>query len=159
MSVSAPHPTLRRAVPSDAAAIAAHNRAMAADTEGVELDPGRLAAGVAAALADPSKGFYLLAERDGRVVGQLLVTSEWSDWRDGTFWWIQSVYVLPDARRQGVYRALYAHVLETARAAPDVCGVRLYVHHDNAAAAATYAALGMARAPYEVFEVDFVIAR
>jgi len=159
VSVRAPAPALRRADPADAAVVAANNRAMAVETEDVALDPLRVAAGVAAVLADPAKGFYLLAELGGRVVGQLLVTFEWSDWRNGTFWWIQSVYVDPAVRRRGVYRALYDHVLESARAAPDVCGLRLYVHHDNARAAATYAALGMERAPYEVFEVDFVIAR
>lgn len=150
---------VRRAGFADAAIITAHNRAMALETEGLTLDPARVAAGVAAVLADAAKGWYLLAEQDGRVVGQLMVTFEWSDWRNGTFWWIQSVYVAPEARRRGVYRALYAHLLAAARADGGVAGVRLYVHHDNARAAATYAGLGMERAPYEVFEVDFVVRR
>ena len=172
-------PILRRARPDDAPIIAANNLAMARETEGVDLDPARLAEGVGAVLADPGKGFYLVAETGGRVVGQLMVTFEWSDWRNGTFWWIQSVYVVPEARRTGVYRALYRHLLDAARAEAaradaaraeaaradaarrdgGVCGVRLYVHEHNARARATYAALGMVEAPYRMFEVDFVLDR
>ena len=135
------------------------NAAMALETEGVELDPVRLKAGVQAVLDDPSKGFYLLAERDGQTVGQLMITTEWSDWRNGTFWWIQSVYVLAAHRRTGVYRALYDWVLERAEGRDDICGVRLYVHHDNAAATATYRNLGMMQSAYHLFEVDFVVHR
>lgn len=148
--------TIRRAAAADAEVIAANNRAMALETEGKALDPVVSQRGVAAALADPRKGFYLLAERAGRVVGQLMVTYEWSDWRDGTFWWIQSVYVAPEARRSGVYRVLYDHLLAVARGSAGVCGIRLYVESANARAQETYAALGMQRAHYEIFEVDFV---
>lgn len=148
--------TFRRAAPPDLAAIVESNRALALETEGKALDAATLERGVAALLADEGKGFYLLAERAGQFVGQLMVTYEWSDWRNGTFWWIQSVYVSAAARRTGVYRSLYARVLEMAREVGGVCGVRLYVDTANARAQATYAALGMQRAHYELYEVDFV---
>jgi ribosomal protein S18 acetylase RimI-like enzyme len=151
--------TIRRAGPADGEAVAAMNEAMALETEGLVLPPARVRAGVAAALADSDKAFYLLAEAGGQGLCQLMVTTEWSDWRDGRFWWIQSVYVRPEGRRHGVYRALYARLLQEAEGDPGVCGVRLYVHRDNAAARATYEALGMAHSHYEMYEVDFVLAR
>ncbi len=163
---------VRAATSADLDTVVSMNAAMARETEGLRLDLDRLRAGVAAALSDPAKARYFLAyataPRGGErppALGQLMLTTEWSDWRAATFWWIQSVYVRPAARRQGVYRALYEHVLAAARARreadPDhaVCGVRLYVHHHNAPARATYEALGMARAPYGLFEVDFAITR
>jgi ribosomal protein S18 acetylase RimI-like enzyme len=148
--------TIRHATVADLETIAANNRAMALETEGKELDPATLRRGVAALLGDPGKGFYLLAERADRVAGQLMVTFEWSDWRNGTFWWIQSVYVAPEARRAGVYRALHGRLLAMARETAGVCGIRLYVDAENARAQATYAALGMQRARYDLYEVDFV---
>ena len=150
---------IREARPDDAPAIAAFNAAMALETEHLKLDPDRLAGGVAALLADPAHGFYLLAEIDGRPAGQMMITYEWSDWRNGVFWWIQSVFVEPAWRRQGVFRALYDHVLVRARATAGVCGLRLYVENENARAQATYGGLGMSEAPYKMFEVDFVIRR
>jgi ribosomal protein S18 acetylase RimI-like enzyme len=133
------------------------NAAMAEESEGRALDRATLTRGVAAVFDDDRRGFYLVAMRGDDVVGQLMVTYEWSDWRAGTFWWIQSVYVWPEARRQGVYRALYEHLLALARADGGVCGVRLYVERDNRTARATYEALGMERAVYELYEVDFVL--
>jgi ribosomal protein S18 acetylase RimI-like enzyme len=130
---------------------------MAAETEGRDLDRARLEAGIAHALGDASRGTYFVAERDGRVAGALLVTREWSDWRDGWFLWIQSVYTRPEARRSGIYRALYRHVVDTARAAGDVCGIRLYVERENRRAQATYEALGMRESCYRIYEVDFVL--
>jgi ribosomal protein S18 acetylase RimI-like enzyme len=103
-------------------------------------------------LEQPAAGFYLLAESAPRIVGSLLVTKEWSDWRNGDFWWIQSVYVHPDFRRQGVYKRLYLHVQELAAQDPKVCGFRLYVERENARAQATYRALGMQETRYLVFE-------
>ncbi len=150
---------VRPATAADADRLVANNLAMALETEGLRLDPARLSVGVRAVLADPAKGRYFVAERDGRVVGQLMVTTEWSDWRNGRIDWIQSVYVAPEARRTGVYRALYEHLRALAEADPEVVGLRLYVHHDNTRAQQVYATLGMARAEYVVFEVDFVIAR
>ncbi|MFO0546896.1 MAG: N-acetyltransferase [Polyangiaceae bacterium] len=128
---------------------------MATETEGRELDRETLRRGVGALLEDPSHGFYCVAIRQGSVVGQLMVTFEWSDWRAGQFWWIQSVYVHPEHRRTGVYRALHEHVVGRARAQGGVVGVRLYVERENTRAQRTYEALGMKRAVYDMFEIDF----
>jgi GNAT superfamily N-acetyltransferase len=132
------------------------NAAMALETESKVLDHARLARGVAAVFDEPSRGFYLIAKNGDDAVGCLLVTREWSDWRDGEWWWIQSVYVSPAARRGGVFRALYAEAERRARAATGVVGLRLYVENDNRAAQATYAALGMHDAHYRVFEHGFL---
>jgi len=145
--------TIRRADPRDAAMIAEFNRRMARETEHKALDPAVLGRGVARVFTDPARGFYLAAEADCEVVGQLMVTYEWSDWRDGWFWWVQSVYVREDHRRHGVFRALYAELTRQARSAGDVVGVRLYVEKDNARAQATYQHLGMGDAGYLVWEV------
>jgi ribosomal protein S18 acetylase RimI-like enzyme len=110
----------------------------------------------AGAVAGGALGFYLVAEAaDGQVAGSLMVTTEWSDWRNGRFWWIQSVYIQPDWRRRGVFRALYRHLTEIAEDEPDVCGFRLYVERENAAAQATYRALGMHEGVYRVYERGF----
>src|SRR5205807_1395645 len=143
---------IRRAVAADAVVIADFNRLMALETEGKALDPAVLAAGVAAVLADPYKGLYFLAEEGGRVLGQAMVTPEWSDWRNGWIWWFQSVYVRPEARRRGVFRGLYEHVYRTASADPNVIGLRLYVEKENHLAQQTYLGLGMTWAPYLVLE-------
>ncbi len=111
-------------------------------------------AGVAAVLQDPAKGTYYVAEIAGAVAGQLMITYEWSDWRNANMWWIQSVYVMPEFRRAGVFRALFNHLQDLARARTDVCSLRLYVHAENTRAAQSYERLGMTRTQYEVFEVD-----
>ncbi len=144
--------TLRRAGPGDAAVIAELNQRLAQESEGKTLDPAVLAAGVAACLADPCKARYFLAEEDGVVLGQIMLTTEWSDWRNGWVWWIQSVYVRQEARRRGVFRALFRHVHEAARADPEVVGLRLYVERDNHAAQQTYQRLGMEVTGYLVLE-------
>jgi ribosomal protein S18 acetylase RimI-like enzyme len=144
--------TLRKGEARDADTIAAYNTAMALETEHRVLRPERVGPGVRRLIADPSLGFYLVAERAGEVVGCLLVTNEWSDWRNGLFWWIQSVYVAPGARRQGVYRQMYDHVRAMAAADPGICGFRLYVEKDNTAAQRTYRSLGMAATDYLIFE-------
>jgi len=151
--------TIRRGEPRDADTIAAFNRRMAWETEHKHLDPEVLARGVGRVFTDPAKGFYLVAEAGGEVVGQLMVTFEWSDWRDGWFWWVQSVYVREDHRRLGVCKALYADVMARARSAGDVAGVRLYVERDNARAQATYRNLGMGDAGYLVCEVTLNSAK
>jgi GNAT superfamily N-acetyltransferase len=143
---------IRPAGPADAGVVCEFNRCLAHETEGKTLDAALLEPGVRAALADTHKGRYFLAERDGEVVGQLGVTLEWSDWRNGWFWWIQSVYVVESARRQGVFRALYRDVESSARAEPDVIGIRLYVERDNEPAHHTYAGLGLAWTGYRVME-------
>lgn len=145
--------TIRRAETADAPAIVDFNLRLASESEGKALDPAVLAAGVAAALADPErKGPYYLAMEEGRVLGQLQITFEWSDWRAGWFWWIQSVYVRQEARRRGVYRSLYGHVLDLARREGNVIGIRLYVERDNHGAQRTYRDLGMEPLPYLLLE-------
>lgn len=151
--------SIRLAAPGDRDTIAGFNQAMAQETEHRALDLARLRRGVEAVLGDSSKGRYWVAEVDGQVVGQLLVTYEWSDWRNGAFWWIQSVYVDPAFRRQGVFRALYEHVVRQAEQAPEVCGLRLYVEQNNRRAQQTYERLGMKPTPYRIYEVDFVLSR
>jgi GNAT superfamily N-acetyltransferase len=125
----------------------------------VQLDPERLRLGVEAVLRDPARGFYTVAEAESRLVGQMMITYEWSDWRNGTFWWIQSVYVPPEYRKRGVYRRLYEHVLGQAKARTEVCGIRLYVDRHNRAAQQVYERLGMRAASYAMYELDFVLER
>ncbi|UPG85592.1 GNAT family N-acetyltransferase [Luteibacter aegosomatis] len=143
--------TIRAAAVDDADDIARWNIAMAWETERKTLDPDTIGRGVRAVFAEPRRGFYLVAERDGAAVGCLLVTYEWSDWRCGDFWWIQSVYVAPEARRGGVFRSLYESVRSKAEAAGAV-GVRLYVETENERAQATYRGLGMERCHYYMYE-------
>ncbi|MFO0878887.1 MAG: N-acetyltransferase [Gemmataceae bacterium] len=144
--------TVRAATPADVDVIAEFNRRMALETEHRVLDPGVLWPGVRAVLEDPARGVYHVVERAGEVVGQLLITTEWSDWRNGWFWWIQSVFVREDARRLGVFRLLYDHVCAQARAQGDVVGLRLYVERDNRRAQSTYERLGMGATDYLLLE-------
>lgn len=127
---------------------------MARETEAKHLDPNRVRAGVAAVFSEAERGRYLLAARDGTVVAALLLTKEWSDWRNGWYWWIQSVYVVPAARRSGVFRALYEHVIHEACEREDVRAIRLYVEEGNASAQKVYEDLGMDRRTYQFFERD-----
>jgi len=147
--------TLRDACPQDLDFIVRGNSAMARETENVELDPSLVGPGTLAVLQDGSLGRYFIAESGGIPVGQLMLTFEWSDWRNGVFWWIQSVFVEPDHRRKGVFSALYRHVSGLAAASPDVCGLRLYVDRANARARGLYARLGMHPTNYDVMEVVF----
>ena len=146
---------IRQAATTDASTIAEFNASMALETENLELDPVRLRKGTEALLADSSKGLYYLAEVDGVVVGQLMITYEWSDWRNATFWWIQSVFIRPDYRHLGVFRTLYTHVESIAQERRDVCGLRLYVEHTNTRAQRTYESLGMKQSHYLMMDVDF----
>ena len=142
-------PTIRAARITDIPFLVDSNAAMARETEQRALDLDVLTRGTQAVFDAPQRGFYLVAELDGVPVGSLLVTYEWSDWRCGDWWWIQSVYVIATARRCGVFRALYAEVERRARAAAAV-GLRLYVERDNARAQQTYVALGMHEEPYRM---------
>jgi len=144
--------TIRPAGPSDAGIVAEFNRKLAWETEQKQLDPAVLTRGVARLLGDPNRGFYLLAESGGEVVGQMMATFEWSDWRDGWFWWLQSVYVREDHRRAGVFRALFAELVNRARSAGNVIGLRLYVEKGNTRAHATYEHHGLKDAGYLVRE-------
>jgi ribosomal protein S18 acetylase RimI-like enzyme len=143
---------IRAARPADAPAIIDFQLRMARETEDLELDRGTVTRGVEAVFADPSKGRYWIAERAGRIAGCLLTTYEWSDWRNGTVLWIQSLYVLPDERGRGISRALYEHLKHRVEADPDLKGLRLYVDRRNEAAQRTYARLGMNGEHYGVFE-------
>ena len=146
---------IRNATQEDLPFIAAANTALATETEGKALDPNLLQPGIQAVLDDPSLGRYYVAEIEGKVVGQLMTTSEWSDWRNGLFLWIQSVYVLPGHRGDGVFRALFGHLSELAKVDPRICGIRLYVDRSNDRAQEVYARLGMHRSNYGVMETVY----
>lgn len=145
---------IRKAELSDTAVIADFNRRLARETEDLPLDEGCVLKGVTALLRDPAKGLYYVAEVGGVVAGQVMITYEWSDWRNGNLWWLQSVYVREEFRGRGVFRALFRHVEELARKDPNVAGVRLYMHEENARARRAYEALGMKQTKYQVFELD-----
>ena len=145
---------VRRATRRDADTLVAFNRAMADETEDRELDPATLREGVDALFDDPARGFYLIAQSGGRPAGALMVTFEWSDWRNAPFWWIQSVDVAPPLRGRGVYRALHARVEAEARRA-GACGLRLYVEKQNERARRVYELLGMRETVYDMLEVEF----
>ena len=154
--------SIREATRSDLDLLVDFNTAMALETENRHLDRERLCAGTNSILESNSRGVYLVGEvhsrtQSSQVVGQLLITYEWSDWRNANFWWIQSAYVHPAWRSQGVFRSLYQYVVQQARSRSDVCGVRLYVEQGNATAQAVYDKLGLECTPYRVFEVDFVL--
>ena len=144
--------TVRRAEMRDGPTLARFNVAMARETEGKTLKSETVEAGVEALLYRPELGFYLVAEARDRLAAALMITTEWSDWRAGLFWWIQSVYVHPPFRRQGAFTALYEDVHARATEASDVCGLRLYVDRTNEVARRTYEALGMAETPYRFYE-------
>ena len=134
---------------------------MAWETEQRKLDPERVLGGVSSLLENPARGTYYVAEASEAgqsvIAGQLLITHEWSDWRNGDFWWIQSVYVAEPYRSRGVFSALYQHVHELAREQKNVCGIRLYMDAHNDQARRAYERLGMKCTDYQVFEIDFVL--
>ena len=150
---------IRKASLTHLETIIGFNAAMAKETEGKELDIDLLRPGVNAVLFRKDLGFYLMAEHADRPVGQLLITYEWSDWRNAFFWWIQSVYVSPEYRRIGVYKALHAHAASEAQRQGNVCGLRLYVDKDNRIAQGVYAGLGMYQTHYDMYEIEFETGR
>ena len=143
---------IRNAQIEDAGLLAEFNRNMAMETEHIDLIPEVILCGVNAVLENPARGFYVVAEVDGQLVASLMVTTEWSDWRNGQFWWIQSVYVVEQWRRQGLYRMLYEYVKQAANEDQNVCGFRLYVEKDNLIAQRTYDSVGMTETPYKIYE-------
>ncbi len=143
---------VRKAKAEDLNSILEFQLAMASETEGIELDRETVKKGVAAVLNDPSKGFYYLAEKESQVIGSLLTTFEWSDWRNGTVLWIQSVYVLPEFRRKGVYSKLYGYIKELVLNDSYLKGIRLYADKSNEAAHKVYQKLGMTHDHYVTFE-------
>src|SRR6266496_2317313 len=142
--------TVRAARLSDLAELVRFSAAMAEETERRTLDLDRLRQGISGVLTSKERGYYLVAETGSRVAGQLLLTYEWSDWRNGIFWWIQSVYVAEPLRGRGIFRALFEHVHALARGRPEVCGLRLYMDAHNAPARQTYERLGLQQTNYEV---------
>jgi len=157
------HLNVRLAKPEDAAMIASFSAAMALETEGRRLDLDRLQDGTITLLNSPDRGFFMVAEielaGDRQLLGQLMITYEWSDWRNGAFWWIQSVYVDSAWRRKSVFRRMYETVMATAKTTPNVCGVRLYVEENNGIAQVVYRKVGLTPSSYAIFETDFVLAR
>lgn len=150
---------IRRASLAHLETITGFNAAMAKETEGKELDLDLLRPGVEAVLSRDGLGFFLVAElvaeHSGVAVGQLLITDEWSDWRNAFFWWIQSVYVSPEYRGLGIYKALHSYAEAEARRQGNVCGLRLYVDKDNNNAQGVYASLGMGQTHYDMYEIGF----
>jgi len=143
---------VRQAKFDDAGIITEFNRLMALETEGRELEEEVISSGVINLMKKSEFGFYIVAESDGEIAGSLMITYEWSDWRNGLFLWVQSVYVKPEFRRQGIYRKMYQFVRSYAESRADVCGIRLYVEKDNVSAQDAYKALGMKKTSYLLFE-------
>ncbi len=146
---------IRLAVSADWETIADYNTRLAMETEGKKLDPSTIAAGVQTLLANPQHGRYFIACMGDRIVGQIMHTREWSDWRNGEIWWLQSVYVHPEHRRCGVFRALFRHLEQLAESTPNVIGLRLYAEEHNSKAFEAYHSLGLAHAGYVVMERFF----
>jgi ribosomal protein S18 acetylase RimI-like enzyme len=144
--------TIRDGKISDVNTIVRFQKNMARETENRELSDDCIKPGVMAVFNEDEKGFYLVAESNGEVVGSLLVTYEWSDWRNGWFWWIQSVYVAKEWRRKGVYRYLNDEVTQRCRKTGGICGVRLYVEKNNTTAQNVYKNLGMKETDYLLYE-------
>lgn len=148
-------PQVRLATAADGDAFVRFNCAMALETENKTLPQTTVDSGVRAVFEDPARGFYVVAESAGKIVAALMVTFEWSDWRNADFWWIQSVYVTPEFRGRGVYRRLYEFVRERARRKGGVCGIRLYVEKNNDGAQRAYESLGMSESDYVMYEEAF----
>jgi ribosomal protein S18 acetylase RimI-like enzyme len=144
---------IREGSQGDIATIVEYNYNLAKETEDIELNQDRLYRGVQRIIEDPSKGIYFLYEEDGEVLGQLMITKEWSDWRNGEFWWIQSVYVHSEHRKKGIFKALYRYVEKIVLEDKDLCGLRLYVEKENDTAQDTYRSLGMEETYYKLFEM------
>ena len=149
--------TIREATREDTESIVRFQEGMALETEGKVLDESLLRDGITAIFDSTQKGFYIVAEVGSVVVGSLLITYEWSDWRNATFWWIQSVFVDANWRRKGVYRSMYDYVVNVAKSRKDICGIRLYVERTNTIAQETYKDLGMTHSHYDLYETDIVL--
>ena len=145
---------IRIATAEDAGSLVRFNQAMALETEGKELSFDTISNGVASVFSDNKKGFYVVAEQNEVIVGGMMVTYEWSDWRNKWFWWIQSVYILPEGRGQKLYSRMYEFVKQKAADAGNVCGFRLYVENDNYHAQKVYEKLGMESSHYLMYEEE-----
>lgn len=151
---------IRKAEAQDTSIIAGFNQAMALETENKQLNQETIRSGVSRMIMDNDLGFYLVALfNDGstdEIAGCLAITTEWSDWRNGLFWWVQSVYVPERFRRKGIFSRMYQHVRDLAEKEDDVCGIRLYVEKENESAIRTYLRLGMIETDYRILEEEFV---
>lgn len=143
---------IRKGKPEDRETIAGFQLAMAKETENIRLDRQVLEKGITAIFENPALGQYFVAEVDGKIVASMMTTFEWSDWRNSLVWWLQSVYVLPEYRRTGIFRKMYEHVKQEVMSRPEVTGIRLYMVTSNRKAAATYEAVGMDGNRYRMFE-------
>ena len=143
--------TIRKATPDDAGSIITFQQAMARETEGLELQRDIVTKGVMAVFHDPGKGQYYVAEDNDSVVASLMITCEWSDWRNANVWWFQSVYVIPEYRRKGIFRMMYEYI-KKAGVADGIAGLRLYVDAENVRAQSTYEAMGMDGVHYKTYE-------
>ena len=146
---------IRKASDNDIDTIVTFNYLIAKETEAILLDKNIVKLGVESVFTDPSKAQYWVAENNNEIIGQLMITYEWSDWRNGDMWWIQSVYVTENFRRRGVFSSLYKHIEHMAKENPGCCGIRLYIEKHNERAQKTYLSLGMNDSGYDVMEVDF----
>jgi ribosomal protein S18 acetylase RimI-like enzyme len=142
---------VRKAVPEDLQAISEFQIKMAWETERLALSPETVMNGVKAVFDKPSRGQYWVATDTGKVIASLLITYEWSDWRNTDIWWLQSVYVIPEVRRKSVFLKMYSHIKVEAEK-QNVAGLRLYVETNNAAAQKTYEAIGMKSEHYRLYE-------
>lgn len=146
---------IRQATVADVEIVVEYNARLAEETERTQLDRQRLRRGVTAILSDSAKGLYFLAEVDGQAVGQISVTYEWSDWRNGNFWWLQSVYIAEASRGSGVLKCLFNHLISLSEVNSSICGLRLYVDKENDPARAVYSRLGFESAHYDMMELAF----
>jgi len=144
--------TIRMGTPEDADTIADFSIKLAWESEDIKLDPATVTKGVHALFENPQYGFYIVAEQAGIILGGLMITYEFSDWRNGVIWWVQSVYVRPEFRRQGILKNLFAFIREKARQQGNVCGFRLYVEENNHNALAGYERVGMKKTGYDMYE-------
>jgi N-acetylglutamate synthase-like GNAT family acetyltransferase len=144
--------SVRQATRNDIDIIVRFNSEMAHETENIILSQQILTKGVTAVFDDSAKGFYIVAECDGTVVGQAMITYEWSDWRNAIVWWIQSVYILPDYRKSGVFRSIFEQIKSLAKES-NACGLRLYVDRSNIIAKKAYKNLGMEESHYDLYEM------
>lgn len=145
---------IRKALNKDIDVIARYNYNLAYETENKILNMNILTKGVEAIIKDENKGIYHVCEINGEVVGQIMYTFEWSDWRNGTFLWIQSVYVNKEFRGMGVFKALYKFITDIADNDNNICGIRLYVEKENTIAKKTYKNIGMKECNYYIYEYD-----
>ena len=148
--------TIRRGDARDLRAIVDLNTAMAVELGSKVVSSTRLKDGVAAVLESNDRGFYVLADSAGPVIGVLHVIPEWNPWRNSYFWKVENVFVSREWRRKGVYRAMHDYVLEAAQGNTDVCGIRLFAVESNVGARRTYEGVGMTQEPSRLFEIDFV---